>query len=411
MALKISDQGTAFCRVCNSKNLVSTLDLGCHPLPAEYGLKADSVMDRFPLHLRICADCGLGQIGEYVFPDRIFHDNYPYLSSSSSYWLDHASRFCNLAIENLHLKHDSLVLEIASNDGYLLSNFQSRGIQVLGVEPASNVARIANKQGVNTICEFFGVETAKKLLTEGVQPDLIVANNVFAHVPNMHDFMEGIALLAGSKTMVSIENPSFATLLDNAYFDTIYHEHYSYLSAHSVQRIASMHGLNLVRVDSLPTHGGSNRYWLSKISDTESSVSQALQDELDRGLFDPSKWSSFQEKSQNVIDGLRDWLLARSGPDYKIAAYGAAHKGNTFLNAVGDSSSIIQYIVDASPAKHGKFLPGSQIPVFPPTHLRESPPSDVLILPWNIADEISTCITSYVPNANKWIAQPNMKRL
>lgn len=408
---QLSDRGTTSCRVCRSTNLHSVLDLGSHPLPAEYGLSSEDIMDEFPLHLRICSDCGLGQVGEYVFPDRIFHEKYPYLSSASSSWLQHAEEYAINVIRSSSLSSSSLVLEIASNDGYLLSNFASRGVPVLGIEPASNVAKIANDRGIKTLHEFFGVDCANKLLAENIHPDLIVANNVFAHVPNMHDFMQGVSLLCGPNTLVSIENPSFVSLLENSYFDTIYHEHYSYLSSHSVKFIAEQYGLNLVRVDSLTTHGGSNRYWLSTSKSIHSSVSEKLREETLKGLFDPEMWRSFKERSVLTIKGLRSWLTEHSTDGSTIAAYGAAHKGNTFLNAAGISSKDIQFIVDASPEKHGKFLPGSQIPVFAPDYLESHPPTDILILPWNISDELSKCITSYVPSARQWIAQPIIKQI
>ena len=411
MAELISNRGHSVCRGCNSENLVSILDLGNQPLPAEYGREPDEVLDTFPLHLRICQDCGLGQLGEYVLPERIFHDTYPYLSSASTTWVRHAKQYAAAMKNALSLGADSLVVELASNDGYLLSEFLQLNVPVLGVEPAANVAAIAENAGVPTIVEFFGVEQAKSILSAHGYPALIAANNVFAHIPDMQDFMEGMAILADERTVITIENPSFALLLRDSLFDTIYHEHYSYVTAHSVQALAIKYGLRLVHVDRLPTHGGSNRYWLSRTMTVDPSVEATLQEERKLGLFDPDEWAAFAARSRAAIDGLRQWFLDRKKSGDIVAGYGAAHKGNTFLNAVGEASRTLKYVVDASPEKQGKFLPGSQVPVFAPEQLSDGSPADVLILPWNIAPELAERIKVLAPNARIWVAQPAMRQL
>jgi hypothetical protein len=242
-------------------------------------------------------------------------------------------------------------------------------------------------------------------------PALIAANNVFAHIPDMQDFMEGMAILADDRTVITIENPSFALLLRDSLFDTIYHEHYSYVTAHSVQALAIKYGLSLVRVDRLPTHGGSNRYWLSRTMTVDPSVEATLQEERKLGLFDPDEWSAFATRSRAAIDGLRQWFLDRKKSGDIVAGYGAAHKGNTFLNAVGEASKTLKYVVDASPEKQGKFLPGSQVPVLAPEQLCDGSPTDVLILPWNIAPELAERIKVLAPNARIWVAQPAMRQL
>ena len=411
MAELISPRGSSECRACGCLELESILDLGPQPLPAEYGRTSEEIMDVFPLHMRICPKCGLGQLGEYVMPERIFHQDYPYLSSASLTWVEHAQEYAVSIQKMLDLGNDSLVLELASNDGYLLSAFQSLDIPVLGIEPADNVAAIARDAGIPTQTKFFGSQTASELLETYGHPKLIVANNVFAHIPDMHDFTEGIATLSDDQTVITIENPSFTELLQRTLFDTIYHEHYSYLTAHSVREVCRAHGLELIHVDQLTTHGGSNRYWLSRCSHADETVNAMLHAERDAGLFDPKVWRAFALRAKTAIEGLRTWLDARRRAGDVVVGYGAAHKGNTFLNAVGDAAKVLAYVVDASPEKQGKFLPGSQVPVLPPEKLASANPTDVLILPWNIAAELAQQISKFAPDAKIWVAQPKMQPL
>jgi hypothetical protein len=404
----ISSRGVFECRACGEKDLVSVLDLGEQPLPSEYALNASDVLDTFPLHMRICSCCGLGQLGEYVLPERIFHNAYPYFSSASSTWVEHARKYAGLMKTSLGLNGQSLVIELASNDGYLLSEFQKIDIPVLGIEPAENVASIALKAGVPTLTKFFGVNTAEEVLATHGHPRLIVANNVFAHIPDMHDFVEGMSILADDKTLITIENPSLAVLLNKTMFDTIYHEHYSYLTAHSVRAVAKAHGLELVHVDQLLTHGGSNRYWLSRSQGVDETVKATIDSELMAGLFSPDEWQAFATRASSAIDSLRGWFLDRKRDGDIVVGYGAAHKGNTFLNSVGEASRTLVYVVDASREKQGKFLPGSQVPVIAPELLASANPTDVLILPWNIASEITERIRKLAPNVRIWVAQPKL---
>jgi hypothetical protein len=407
----ISQRGSSICRACGSKRLASILDLGNQPLPAEYGLHKKHVLDRFPLHLRICVDCGLGQLGEYVLPDRIFHENYPYLSSKSEYWVNHAKGFALEMTDKLSLDFTKLVIELGSNDGYLLCEFKKLGVSVLGVEPPENTANIARQAGVPTISKFFGENLAKDILAEYGHPKLIVVNNVYAHVPDQQDFTKGMALLADESTIITIENPSFDILLNNALFDTIYHEHYSYLTAHSVDAVAKRNGLKLFHVERLPTHGGSNRYYLSRSTQPDETVIAVLKEEKKSGLFSEAKWAEFASKSRAAIYGLRQWFERNEEAGNVVVGYGAAHKGNTFLNAVGKQSQNLKYVVDASHEKQGRFLPGSQVPVLAPEQLNSANPTDVLILPWNIASEILQRVAVLAPNARVWIAQPSMIQL
>jgi hypothetical protein len=353
----------------------------------------------------------LGQLGEYVLPERIFHDAYPYRSSASSTWVEHARNYAATMHQVLDLGGDTLVVELASNDGYLLSAFQSLGVPVLGVEPADNVASIARAAGIPTLTRFFGVETAADILASHRHPRLIAANNVFAHIPDMHDFMHGMAILSDEETLITIENPSFTVLLQETFFDTIYHEHYSYLTAHSVREVARAHGLELIHVDQLPTHGGSNRYWLRRSERADDTVHATLEAEKEAGLFDTAVWAAFARRANKAIDGLRDWFVDRRREGAVVAGYGAAHKGNTFLNAVGEESKTLRYVVDASPEKQGRFLPGSQVPVLAPDKLGSGNPTDVLILPWNIAPELAERIRHITPDARIWVAQPAMRQL
>lgn len=407
----ISNRGFSICRGCDSKNLVSVLDLGEQPLPAEYGQNKNDVLDSFPLHLRICKDCGLGQLGEYVLPDRIFHNAYPYLSSASHYWVKHAKKFAEEMTDKLSLNKQCLVIEIGSNDGYLLSQFKNLGVSILGVEPPENTAEIARQAGVPTISKFFGEKLANDILAEYGHPKLIVVNNVYAHVPDQQDFTRGMVALADDSTIITIENPSFDILLKRGLFDTIYHEHYSYLTAHSVDAVAKKCGLNLFRVERLPTHGGSNRYYLSRSKQPDETIIAVLTEEKNAGLFLEDKWEEFSAASKQAINGLRQWFADKKAEGNIVVGYGAAHKGNTFLNAVGEASKTLEYVVDASHEKQGKFLPGSQVPVLAPEKLNSINPTDVLILPWNIAEELTSKIKSLAPGARIWIAQPSMTQL
>jgi hypothetical protein len=390
---------------------VSVLDLGDQPLSNELGSSTDEVLDIFPLHLRSCPSCGLGQVGEYVLPERIFGDQYPYLSSTSTSWVEHARRYATRLVDELGLEAGSLVVEVASNDGYLLKQFQGLGIRVLGIEPANNVSKIAQHAGVPTVAEFFGAETAARIVAEHGHPRLIVANNVMAHVPDLQDFVAGFAALAADDTVITVENPSYTTMLCETQFDTIYHEHYSYLTAHAVRHVVRQHRLDLFHIDRLPTHGGSNRYWIARSGSSDGTVESVLSDELGFGLFEPERWENFATRSWDAIEGLRAWLADRRERGRTVAGYGAAAKGNTFLNAVGDEARILKYVVDGSVEKQGRFLPGSQVPILAPQALAEDPVDDVLILPWNLSAELSALVAKRSPKSTSWVAIPEVREI
>lgn len=406
----LNSRGVEICRGCNGEDLVLLLDLETQPLANYLPRSSEEIAKQYPLALFICMDCGLGQIGESVSPDQIFSD-YPYLSSMSSYWLEHASKFATAQIEKLKFENSDWVLEIASNDGYLLKFFKDANIDVLGIEPAENVAEIAIAKGVETISKFFGLSTAKELFKLKSSPRLIVANNVFAHVPDMQDFLAGISFMCDENTRVSIENPSFINLLNLGQFDTIYHEHFSYLTAHSVSKIAMQFGLDLYDVEQLETHGGSNRYWLAKsgIEKVSDSVHNTIRIELEQGLLSETTHDKFRITFLETVSGLISWLEKNASS--RVFAYGAAAKGNTLLNAAKVKSGQIAAVFDASPEKQGKFLPGSQIPILNPEELAESAPSDLLILPWNISKEVTKFVGKASPDTACWIAVPTMTRV
>jgi hypothetical protein len=407
---RLTPRGTKVCRGCGASALSSVLDLGNQPLANELPATPDDQQGRFPLHLRLCRSCGLGQVGEYVLPDRIFGD-YPYLSSMSASWLAHARGYASAQSGRLRLGGDSWVLEVASNDGYLLREFIALGVGVLGVEPARNVAHIARAGGVETISEFFGVDVARRIRDERGAPGLIVANNVMAHVPDMDDFVGGFAVLADEGTLISVENPTIMNMLRLGQFDTIYHEHFSYLSAHAVARIANRHNLELVDIEELPTHGGSYRYWLGMANahNVSPAVGAAVARELDQGLLSEEVHADFARRCRLTISGLQGWLEARRAPESRVVAYGAAAKGNTLLNAAGVDSSVIVAAVDASPEKQGRFLPGSGIPILAPSDLPRLAATDILLLPWNLRDEVSQFVTKISPASTLWIAVPEME--
>lgn len=306
----IEGRGSEFCRGCLGKNLFSGLDLGVLPIANELLLTRTAKIEKFPLHLKVCSDCGLGQVADVTTPERIFRD-YRYLSSMSTTFLRHASDFVDHQIARSYISSEDWVLEIASNDGYLLKNFLSHGVRVIGVEPAENVALISRSLGIHTITEFFSSKLATEMLIGHGFPKLIVANNVMAHVPDLIDFVKGLAILCGPNTQISIENPSLANILFGMQFDTIYHEHYSYLSASAVANISAMHSLQLYKVENLPIHGGTNRYWLQQFDESaviDPSVEKECQVERNKGLFDSKEWVNYSNKVSGILGDLLNWL-------------------------------------------------------------------------------------------------------
>lgn len=383
------------CRFCHQELTRTFVDLGSTPLANSYLREASHIATEksYPLHARVCETCFLVQVEDVVPAEDIFSD-YAYFSSFSSSWVEHARRYAEKLSGELNLGPDSLVAEIASNDGYLLKHFVAKGIPVLGIEPAANVAKSAEKVGVRTEVAFFGIETATRLAKSGLQADLMAANNVMAHVPDINDFIGGIPILLGKEGVFTIEFPHLLNLIEKVQFDTIYHEHYSYLSLLAVEKILEAHGLKVFDVEELPTHGGSLRVYAChegtrKYAETPR-LSAIREKEAAAGLDTVSAYQNFTPRVEKVREDLLAFLRNARAEGKKVAGYGAAAKGNTLLNYCGVGPDLIEFVVDRNPEKQGTLLPGSHIPVFGPDKIWEEKPDYVLILPWNLADEISS---------------------
>ena len=410
----IDGRGGVFCRGCLSRELFTGLDLGELPIANELLKSSEGSLEKFPLHLRICAECGLGQVADVVTPERIFRD-YRYLSSMSTTFLQHASDFVDQRVQEGMFATGDWVLEIASNDGYLLKNFLRYGIRTIGVEPAENVADISRGLGIHTISEFFSSRLAKELLTKNGYPKLIIANNVMAHVPDLIDFVKGLAVLCGTETQISIENPSLANILIGMQFDTIYHEHYSYLSASAVATISYNNGLHLFKVEKLSIHGGSNRYWLCALSEDDlldSSVESVVKYERGSGLFEASEWTHYALKVSKILQDFRAWLSASTEIGLRIYGYGASAKASTILNAIDLEAGLITAIGDASLEKQNRFMPPHGINIISPQQLFTEKPTDVVIFPWNIESEIANYLRANLGEGVRlWCAIPEMRQV
>ena len=406
--------GKDYCRACKASNLFSALDLGNLPIANELVRNLNLSPDLFPLHLRICKECGLGQVEDVVSPERLFQD-YRYLSSMSASFLDHAYQFAKKTIEEVSFSSGDWVLEIASNDGYLLKNFIELGINVLGVEPAVNIASIATERGIPTINEFFTTSLAKELLSTYGTPKLIVANNVMAHVPDLRDFVEGLAILTGPSTILSVENPSLMNFISGDQFDSIYHEHFSYLTAHSVKWIAANNGLELFRVEEIQTHGGSNRYWLRKAGNRNldfPDVEVKISREKTMGLLDEDVWKAFAARIQNLIASFHDWVEDLNNKGKILCGFGAAAKASTLINSSQINQKWIRAIADSSPEKQGWFMPTLGIPIVSPQEMESFSPTDIIIFPWNISEELNSFIKQqFNPEIRTWIAVPKIKEM
>ena len=383
------------CRFCQTKLINQFVDLGFSP-PSNAFLTIGQLNQPeifYPLKIMVCEKCFLVQIDEFAKHDEIFNADYAYFSSFSSSWLAHCKAYVMMMNERFGYNTESQIIEIASNDGYLLQYFKEQGIPVLGIEPTANTAKVAQEKGIDSIVEFFGVKLAKQLASEGKTADLLLGNNVLAHVPDINDFVAGLKILLKSNGVITFEFPHLMQLIDKNQFDTIYHEHFSYLSLWSVMQIFEAHGLVIFDVEEIPTHGGSLRIFANHQEDesklVEKSVSELLQKEVNFGLTDLKIYNNFQIKSEKVKDDFWDFLIQAKKQNKKVAAYGAAAKGNTLLNFAGIRSDMIQFVVDASPHKQSKFLPGVHIPVLNETNIMILKPDYVVILPWNLKEEIS----------------------
>lgn len=382
------------CRFCRAPLRTTFVDLGMSPL-CQTHIEPDqlNLMEPFyPLHAWVCGECFLVQLEEFVAPDAIFSE-YAYLSSYSDSWVEHARRYSVAMRERFGLGPQSLVTEIASNDGYLLQHFVAAGVPVLGVEPAANVAKIAEGKGIRSTVRFFGQQSAREILREFGAPDLLLGNNVLAHVPDINDFVGGMKILLKPGGVITMEFPHLLQLMQQNQFDTIYHEHFSYLAFFVVERIFAHHGLRLFDVQELPTHGGSLRIYGCHADDathpTLPAVGALRQREHDEGLADLKTYEGFGEQVRETKRRILDFLIGAKRAGKKIVGYGAPGKGNTLLNYCGIRTDFLDFTVDANPYKQGKFTPGTRIPILAPEAIRAARPDYVLILPWNLKDEIS----------------------
>jgi SAM-dependent methyltransferase len=382
----------ASCRLCGSPIEHVFVDLGSSPLCQTVidPEQLDEMEPHFPLHVLVCGDCFLVQLREYVSPENIFRE-YAYFSSYSTSWVAHAKAYCGMIKHRLGLGPDSLAIEIASNDGYLLQHFLPLGVPVLGVEPAANVAKVAIDKGIPTCIDFFGHDLAGTLVAAGKQADLIIGNNVLAQVPDLNDFVSGLARALKPEGVITLEFPHLERLMAENQFDTIYHEHFSYFSLTTIERMAARHGLRLIDVEELPTHGGSLRVYLAHAASarpTTQGVPDLLAREQRLGFRDVATYASFAEQVRRTKRRLLSFLIEAKDAGKTICGYGAPGKGNTLLNYCGIGPDFLDFTVDRNPYKQGQFTPGMRIPIHPVEAIDAAKPDYILILPWNLKDEI-----------------------
>ncbi len=381
------------CRFCGSALSRTFSDLGMSPLSNSY-VKADAVMhmERFyPLHAYVCDSCLLVQLQEFASPEQIF-DDYAYFSSYSESWLRHCQAYTAYMVERFGFGREHQVVEIASNDGYLLKYFKAAGVPVLGIEPAENVARVAQEHGVETLVKFFGAETARDLVAADTRADLLLGNNVLAHVPDLNDFVRGLKILLKPNGVITMEFPHLLRIIEGNQFDTIYHEHFSYFSFQTVERVFAHHGLSLFDVEELPTHGGSIRIFGQHAETGKQAIDPRVmamrEQEASFGVGRLETYAGFAEQVCETKRALLDFLIEAKRAKKTIVGYGAPAKGNTLLNYCGIRTDFLDYTVDRSPHKQGQFLPGTHIPIYSPDRIRQTRPDYILILPWNLKDEI-----------------------
>jgi hypothetical protein len=387
-----SSKGQHLCRFCHSPLTTSFVDLGMSPLCESYLTteRLDQMEPYYPLHALICSECFLVQLSEYVKPEHIFTE-YAYFSSYSTSWVEHARRYCLMVHARFRLDSRSRVFEIASNDGYLLQHFLPLGIPVVGIEPAANVAAVMHQKGIPTLVEFFGLQLARRLVSEGNRADLIIGNNVLAQVPDLNDFTAGMAYLLAPNGVITLEFPHLERLIDENQFDTIYHEHFSYFSLVTVERLANKHGLKVFDVEHLPTHGGSLRVYLCHRDAGHAispSVNALLAHEREIGFEDMGTYARFAARVHRTKRQLLSFLIECKESGAKLCGYGAPGKGNTLLNYCGIGTDFLDFTVDRNPHKHGLYTPGMHIPIYPVSAVDEAQPDYLLILPWNLKNEI-----------------------
>ena len=383
------------CRYCNTKLTHQFIDLINSPASNSFLSKEqlNEPETYYPLKVYTCHQCFLVQVDEYKKSAAIFDSNYVYFSSYSTSWLQHAAAYTQMMIKRFGYNSSSLVIEVASNDGYLLQYFHKNNIPVLGIEPTANTAAVAKEKGIESVVDFFGVALAKQLVAQHKKADLLLGNNVLAHVPDIMDFVAGIKIILKDEGVVTMEFPHLMQLVDNNQFDTIYHEHFSYLSFNTVQQIFAAQGLQMFDVEEILTHGGSLRIFAKHAADTSKTISPnvaaLLQKELDKGINTMAYYDGFQQKAFTVKLQVLDFLITQKKAGKMVAAYGAAAKGNTLLNYCGVKADLIDFVVDANPHKQNKFMPSSHIPVMNEDYLKVAKPDFVIILPWNLKEEIT----------------------
>ncbi|WP_284773853.1 class I SAM-dependent methyltransferase [Agrobacterium sp. lyk4-40-TYG-31] len=396
------------CRHCDSTLRCDFLDLGFAP-PSNAYLSAEALSAPelyFPLRLKVCEECWLVQTEDYASAKSLFSSDYAYFSSASKGWLAHAKRYVEMITERLDLNKDSMVIEIASNDGYLLKNFLAAGIPCLGVEPTHSTADAAEALGIPVAREFFGEFFASSLVDQGKSADLILGNNVYAHVPDINDFTRGMKLALNAGGTITLEFPHVMRLIEQNQFDTVYHEHFSYLSLFTVTKIFEGAGLRVFDVEELPTHGGSLRVYGCHDGDerdTSTAVHAVLTEEARQGLRGVEVYRTFQKKAEKVKDDVLAFLLKAKEDGKTVAAYGAAAKGNTLLNFAGVKPDLLPFVCDAVVSKQNKFMPGSHIPIHHPDELMKNRPDYVMILPWNIAAEVREQLAVLAENGTKFV--------
>jgi len=389
------------CRYCKSQLTIPFLDLGSAPPSNSYlSEKEMHIPERwYPLRVMVCQDCWLVQTEDFADYKDLFSEDYAYFSSFSESWLMHAQKYVQQMVKRFHLDVDSTVIEIAANDGYLLQYVQELGINCIGIEPTTSTAAAARKKGLNIIESFFCSNLASQLVSDRVEADLIVANNVLAHVPDINDFVKGISILLKKSGVATFEFPHLLELVNGLKFDTVYHEHFSYLSLSTLVRIFRSNGLCIFDVDELKTHGGSIRVYARQINASSESVSNKvdllLSREIAEGVMSASFYLGFQSRAEKLKNDFLLYLIKAKQSGKKIAAYGAAAKGNTILNYSGIRTDLITFVVDRNPLKQGKYMPGSRIPIVNEKKLKELKPNIVIILPWNLAEEIENQL-SYI---------------
>ena len=403
------------CRHCKSELELEFLNLGNTPPSNAYLNKEDLRKPEitYPLRVLTCTNCWLVQTEDYTDADRLFNKDYAYFSSTSKSWLKHAADYCTMITNRLGLSENSFVVEIASNDGYLLKNFVSLDIPCLGIEPTKSTAEAASAIGIPVRQEFFGKDMGLSMANAGEQADLVIGNNVFAHVPDINDFTKGVAALLKPTGVVTLEFPHLLQLIQHSQFDTIYHEHYSYLSLYSVNSIFKAAGLRVFDVEELKTHGGSLRIYgcrRNSIHKETSSVQAIFAQEIQAGMKNKKIYSSFQKKAEKVKDSFISFLLKAKAEGKTVAGYGAAAKGNTLMNYAGIRPDLIPFICDAAKSKIGQYMPASHIPILAPSALDENTPDYLVILPWNIVGEIMKQNAHLVEKGTKFvIAVPELK--